>query len=85
MIAINMPDDIPRRNGPRRDVTRKLCRRILALFDSHPLSVKLSSVAFMALPEFEWADQDPTLKEVVVAFETAHAMWKLKQKDLEKP
>ena len=73
---MNMPE--PPRSEGRWDVTRKLCRRILALFEIDPLSVKLSSIAFMELPGFEFSDLNPTLKEVVFAFEIAHNMWKLK-------
>ena len=63
---------------PRWEVGRKLCLRILALFEIDPLSVKLSSVAFMELPGFECSDLNPTPKEIVSAFEMAHATWKLK-------
>ena len=78
MIAINTPENASPRSEPRWEVGRKLCLRILALFEIDPLSVKLSSVAFMELPGFGFSDLNPTPEEVVVAFEIAHNIWKLK-------
>ncbi len=79
MIALNMPED-----GPRREVTRHLCRRILALIKNHPEILKSEAHVLMSFEEFEYGDLKPTLVEVVMAFKMAIRMWKVQQ-DLEKP
>lgn len=84
MIAMNISNDRPKL--PRREVTGQLCRRIWKLIKNHP-EILTSSTAECILdyPEFEWGDLNPTLREVVWAFEITVGMWKTLHKDPEKP
>lgn len=85
MIALNIPDNVPPRDEPRRNVTHLLCHRIFMLIEKHPEILKMSTPAVLiSFPEFDFIDLNPTLAEVALALEIAIRAWKSHQ-DLEKP
>ena len=63
-----------------------LRNRISAMIENHPEILESSTFGILLdFPEFKYRDLNPTLSEVVRAFEAAVGMWKAQHRDLEKP